>query len=152
MTLAGGLLVFSLLAFRALRTYMLTRRTSDLVVMVGLIWLGIALVAALTMGYTDLGWWVGHGLELDGTLLVGIVVALDLARTVQSRPLVGDLQASDLVLSEETFLGSHVRALTLSLAQRDDYTEQRRVALRAFSSASCSACRRVVCARSRSAG
>jgi HD-GYP domain-containing protein (c-di-GMP phosphodiesterase class II) len=51
---------------------------------------------------------------------------------VQSRPLAGDLHASDLVLAEEAFLGSHVRALTLSLAQRDDYTEQhtRRVALR----------------------
>src|SRR5262249_57050739 len=47
--------------------------------------------------------------------------------------LTGELQASDRVGAEETFLGSHVRALTMSLAQRDDYTEQhtRRVALRA---------------------
>jgi hypothetical protein len=103
------------------------------VVVIGIVWLGTSLVAALTMTYIQLGWWLGHGLELDGILAVGAAVALDLARSVQSRPLAGDLHASDLVLAEEAFLGSHVRALTLSLAQRDDYTEQhtRRVALRA---------------------
>jgi putative nucleotidyltransferase with HDIG domain len=132
-TLAGGLCLFALLTFRACRTFLLTRRASDLLVAVGLTWLAVSLVASLTMTYQELGWWLGHGLELDGILMVGIPVALDLARTVQSRPLAGDLHASDLVLAEETFLGSHVRALTLSLAQRDDYTEQhtRRVALRA---------------------
>jgi HD-GYP domain-containing protein (c-di-GMP phosphodiesterase class II) len=43
------------------------------------------------------------------------------------------LPAAELVLQEELFLGSHVRALTLELAQRDVSTEQhtRRVALRA---------------------
>jgi HD-GYP domain-containing protein (c-di-GMP phosphodiesterase class II) len=132
-TLATGLLLFGLLALRAVRTYLLTRRIADLAVAVGILWLAVSLVAALTLTYTQLGWWLGHGLELDGILLVGIPVALDLAQSVQSRPLAGDLHASDLVLAEETFLGSHVRALTLSLAQRDDYTEQhtRRVALRA---------------------
>src|SRR4029078_8788242 len=85
------------------------------------------------MTYAQLGWWLGHGLELDGILVVGIPVALDLARTAQSRPLPGDLHASELVHSEERFLGSHVRALTIELGRRDDYTEQhtRRVALRA---------------------
>jgi HD domain len=132
-TLAISLLLFFLLGARALRTFLLTRRISDLVVVIGIVWLGTSLVAALTMTYIELGWWLGHGLELDGILAVGIPVALDLARSVQSRPLAGDLHASDLVLAEEAFLGSHVRALTLSLAQRDDYTEQhtRRVALRA---------------------
>lgn len=131
--LAYGLLLFGVLAFRAVRTFLLTRRTSDLFVGVGIVWLGTALVAALTLSYDQLGWWIGHGLELDGILVVGIPVALDLARSVQSRPLAGDLHAADLVVGEEAFLGSHVRALTLSLAQRDDYTEQhtRRVALRA---------------------
>ena len=43
------------------------------------------------MTYMELGWWLGHGLELDGILLVGIPVALDLRRDVQSRPLAGDL-------------------------------------------------------------
>jgi putative nucleotidyltransferase with HDIG domain len=132
-TLAFSLLLFVLLAARALRTFLLTRRAADLVVAVGIVWLGTSLVAALTMTYLQLGWWLGHGLELDGILAVGIPVALDLARSVQSRPLTGELHASDLVLAEEVFLGSHVRALTMSLAQRDDYTEQhtRRVALRA---------------------
>ena len=132
-TLAVSLLLFVLLGVRALRTFLLTRRLSDLVVTVGIVWLATSLVASLTMTYVQLGWWLGHGLELDGILAVGIPVALDLARSVQSRPLAGDLHASDLVGAEEAFLGSHVRALTLSLAQRDDYTEQhtRRVALRA---------------------
>jgi putative nucleotidyltransferase with HDIG domain len=132
-TLAFSLLLFVLLAARALRTFLLTRRAADLIVAVGIVWLGTSLVAALTMTYLQLGWWLGHGLELDGILAVAIPVALDLARSVQSRPLTGELHASDLVLAEEAFLGSHVRALTLSLAQRDDYTEQhtRRVALRA---------------------
>jgi putative nucleotidyltransferase with HDIG domain len=132
-TLALSLLLFVMLGARALRTFLLTRRGSDLVVAVGIVWLGTSLVAALTMTYLQLGWWLGHGLELDGILAVGIPVALDLARSVQSRPLTGELHASDLVLAEEAFLGSHVRALTISLAQRDDYTEQhtRRVALRA---------------------
>jgi HD-GYP domain-containing protein (c-di-GMP phosphodiesterase class II) len=131
--LAFGLLLFALIAMRALRTFLLTRRISDLLVLIGIVWLATSLVAALTMTYAQLGWWLGHGLELDGILIVAIPVALDLARSVQSRPLAGDLHACDLVASEETFLGSHVRALTLSLAQRDDYTEQhtRRVALRA---------------------
>ena len=71
--------------------------------------------------------------ELDGILIVGIPVALDLAHTASSRPLAGDLHAADLVASEEVFLGSHVRAITLRLAEKDEYTEQhtRRVALRA---------------------
>ncbi len=133
LTLAFGLLLFGLLAMRALRTFLLTRRVSDLLVTIGIFWLATSLVAALTMTYAQLGWWLGHGLELDGILVVAIPVALDLAHSVQSRPLAGDLHASDLVGAEDMFLGSHVRALTLSLAQRDDYTEQhtRRVALRA---------------------
>jgi HD-GYP domain-containing protein (c-di-GMP phosphodiesterase class II) len=40
---------------------------------------------------------------------------------------------ADLVAAEESFLGSHVRALTVRLAAKDEYTEEhtRRVALRA---------------------
>ncbi|MEI8105897.1 MAG: HD-GYP domain-containing protein [Actinomycetes bacterium] len=131
--LGCGIAIYGMLIMRALRTFLLTRRLSDLLVVVGLAWLAIALVAALTMTSTELGWWLGHGLELDGILVVGIPVAVDLAQTAQSRPLAGDLHAADLVVSEEVFLGSHVRAITLRLAQRDGYTEQhtRRVALRA---------------------
>ena len=131
--LAVGLALFGVLAMRAFRTFLLTRRIADLVVTVGIVWLGTSLVAALTLTYVQVGWWLGHGLELDGILVVGIPVALDLARSAQSRPLAGDLDAVELVHSEERFLGSHVRALTIELGRRDAYTEQhtRRVALRA---------------------
>jgi len=83
------------------------------------------------MGWYDLGWWMGHELELDGIFVVGIAVALDLACPYPSRPLAGDLHAVELVAAEELFLGSHVRALTKRLAEKDEYTEQhtRRVAL-----------------------
>ncbi len=129
--LALGMMVFGLLVLRALRTFLLTRRFADLGVVVGLVWLTTALVPALTMTYTELGWWLGHELELDGILVVGAIVALDLARSTQSRPLAGDLKAAELVRAEEVFLGSHVRALTARLAEKDAYTAQhsRRVAL-----------------------
>jgi putative nucleotidyltransferase with HDIG domain len=131
--LAFGLTLFAILMLRALRTYVLTRRLADLLVVIGLVWLATSLVAALTLSVTNLGWWLGHMFELDGILIVGIPVALDLAHTAQARPLAGDLAGADLVASEEVFLGSHVRAITLRLAQKDEYTEQhtRRVALRA---------------------
>ncbi len=131
--LAFGLVLFFVLTMRALRTFLLTHRRSDLVVTIGLVWLGTSLYAALTTTYLQLGWWLGHALELDAILVVGIPVALDLARTSQSRPLAGDLKAVELVLAEELYLGSHVRALMVELAQRDESTEQhtRRVALRA---------------------
>jgi HD-GYP domain-containing protein (c-di-GMP phosphodiesterase class II) len=129
--LVVGLVAYGLLALRALRTFLLTQRALDLVVVVGLVWLATALVPALTMDYTQLGWWIGHEVELDGILLVGIAVAIDLARAAQSRPLAGDLRGSDLVAAEDIFLGSHVRALTVRLADKDEYTERhtRRVAL-----------------------
>jgi HD-GYP domain-containing protein (c-di-GMP phosphodiesterase class II) len=131
--LGAGLALFALLVWRALRTYLLSRRTADLIVALGLLWLGVSLVAALTLTYSDLGWWLGHMFELDGILIVAVPVALDLAHTAQARPLAGDLSAADLVTSEEVFLGSQVRALMLRLAEKDSYTEQhtRRVALRA---------------------
>jgi HD-GYP domain-containing protein (c-di-GMP phosphodiesterase class II) len=129
--LAVGVAVYGLVAARAFRTFLLTRRWLDLAVLVGLVWLLTALVAALTMGWYDLGWWMGHEFELDGILLIGAAVALDLTRATQSRPLAGDLRAAELVAAEELFLGSHVRALTKRLAEKDAYTEQhaRRVAL-----------------------
>ncbi len=131
--LVSGLALFAVLGWRALRTYLLTRRLADLLVAIGIVWLGTALVAALTLTYSDLGWWLGHMFELDGIMIVAVPVALDLAHTAQARPLAGDLSAADLVSSEEVFLGSHVRAITLRLAEKDAYTEQhtRRVALRA---------------------
>jgi HD-GYP domain-containing protein (c-di-GMP phosphodiesterase class II) len=126
-----GMAAFALLILRATRTFLLTQRGLDLAVLVGLVWLATALVPALTMDYTQLGWWLGHEIELDGILLVGIAVGIDLARAAQSRPLAGDLRGADLVAAEDVFLGSHVRALTVRLAEKDAYTERhtRRVAL-----------------------
>lgn len=68
-----------------------------------------------------------------GIGVVGAPVALDLRRSAQSRPLLGDLSAADLVAAEEAYLGTQVRALMVRLAEKDAYTEEhtRRVALRA---------------------
>jgi putative nucleotidyltransferase with HDIG domain len=132
--LAVGLLFFGVLFSRALRTYRFTRRWGDLLVAVGLIWLAAALPAAMLLTYSDLGWWLGHGFEIVGIAAVGLTAAIDLRRgTARSRPLLGDLKGADLVAEEEAFLGSHVRALLVALAQKDGYTEEhtRRVALRA---------------------
>jgi HD domain len=130
--LAAGSAFYLLVGLRALGTFALTRRTGDLVVAIGIAWLGAALPAALLLTYQDLGWWLGHGFELVGLVLVGVPVAVDLFRTAQSRPLAGDLHAAELVSAEETFLGAHVRALTMRLAEKDEYTEEhtRRVAMR----------------------
>jgi putative nucleotidyltransferase with HDIG domain len=133
MLLAVGLAFYALLALRALKTFLLTHRHADLLVVVGIMWLAAALPPAMLLHWWELGWWLGHAFELIGIGIVGIPVALDLRRAAQSRPLTGDLSACDLVSSEEAYLGSHVRALMISLAEKDEYTEghTRRVALRA---------------------
>jgi putative nucleotidyltransferase with HDIG domain len=131
--LAVGLAFYGALAWRALRTFLLTHRHADLLVVIGIAWLAAALPPAMLLHWWELGWWLGHGFELVGIGIVGAPVALDLRRAAQSRPLAGDLSGCDLVSSEEAFLGSHVRALMVSLAEKDEYTEEhtRRVALRA---------------------
>jgi putative nucleotidyltransferase with HDIG domain len=128
-----GLAFYGLVAWRAACTYRLTRRFTDLLVVVGVVWLAAALAAALLLAWWQLGWWIGHGLEVLGIGVVGASVAIDLRRAAQSRPLVGDLGAAELVAAEEAFLGAQVRALTRLLAERDVSTEEhtRRVALRA---------------------
>jgi HD-GYP domain-containing protein (c-di-GMP phosphodiesterase class II) len=133
LALAVGLGCYGILAVRALRTYVLTRRRGDLLVAVGIVWLAAALPAALVLTYRDLGWWLGHGFEVIGVFMVGIPVALDLMRGAPSRPLIGDLRGAELVRAEDEFLGSQVRALLVALADKDAYTEEhtRRVALRA---------------------
>jgi putative nucleotidyltransferase with HDIG domain len=131
--LAVGLAFYALLAYRSFRTFLLTHRHADLLVVVGIAWLAAALPPAMLMTYMELGWWLGHGFELAGIVMVGLPVALDLRRGAQSRPLAGDLATVELVRSEEAFLGAHVRSLMVSLAEKDEYTEghSRRVALRA---------------------
>jgi putative nucleotidyltransferase with HDIG domain len=128
-----GVVLFSVLLLRALKTYLLTHRAADLVVVIGIAWLTSALPPALLMNYMELGWWFGHLFELLGIVLVGATVAVDLHRSAQSRSLVGDLRGAELVAEEEAFLGVRVHALTQLLADKDESTEEhtRRVALRA---------------------
>jgi putative nucleotidyltransferase with HDIG domain len=132
--LGAGLAFYAILFWRALRTYRLTQRWADLLVAVGIVWLAAALPAALLLTFRDLGWWLGHVFEIVGIAAVGFTVAHDLRRgAARSRPLLGDLKGADLVAEEEAFLGSHIRALLVALAEKDAYTEEhtRRVALRA---------------------
>jgi len=89
------------------------------------------LVPQLVMGYGTLAFYFGHAMELMGIVLVGIPAALDLRQGGASRPLVGDLTATELVAGEEAHLGPRVRALMIRLEGRDVSTEEhtRRVAL-----------------------
>jgi HD-GYP domain-containing protein (c-di-GMP phosphodiesterase class II) len=126
-----GLAFYSLLGFRASRTYLLTRRYSDLLVVIGIVLLAAALVPAMLLDWNHLGWWLGHAWELVGIVVVGAPVALDLYRGAPSRPLAGDLRAAELVQAADAFMGPTVRALLARLAEKDAYTEghTRRVAL-----------------------
>jgi HD-GYP domain-containing protein (c-di-GMP phosphodiesterase class II) len=128
--LAIGLFLFGALAIRAANTFLLTRRVADLAVVVGLALLACSLYGALALTFMDLGWWIGHLFELIGIGLVGASVAYDLRRGSQSRPLVGDLRAGEVVSAEEAFLGARVRAIMVRLAEKDSSTEEhtRRVA------------------------
>ncbi len=131
--LGVGLAFYGTLAFRAARTYLLTRRIGDLLVVFGTVLLCVALPAALLLSYSELGWWLGHGFELIGIGLVCIPVAVDLHRGAQSRPLSGDLRGAEFVRAADAFLGPTVRALLVRLGEKDAYTEAhtRAVALRA---------------------
>jgi putative nucleotidyltransferase with HDIG domain len=129
--LGFALPAFGALAARAASTFLLTRRIADLAVVLGLVFLATSLYGALALTFMDLGWWLGHIYEMVGIALVGASVAYDLRRGRRSRPLAGDLRASEIVASEEAFLGARVRALTVRLAAKDTSTEEhtRRVAL-----------------------
>ena len=126
----AGTVALALLAWRATRTFLLSRRTSDLLVAVGAVWLIAAQYGLLHYEMMDAAWWVAHALEVAGIGLIGIPAALDLRYGVASRPLVGDLRPSHLVAYEEAFLGGRVRALMLRLAEKDPSTSDhtRRVA------------------------
>ena len=126
-----GLVCLAVLGHRAVRTHTLTHRPADLLVVAGCAWLALSLVAQLVVGPGSLAFYGGHAFELGGIALIGIPTMLDLARGGASRPLVGDLTATELVAAEEAYLGTRVRALLLRLAERDTSTEEhtRRVAL-----------------------
>jgi HD-GYP domain-containing protein (c-di-GMP phosphodiesterase class II) len=129
--LAGGVALMLVIALRAARTWQLTRRPADLMTVAGVAWLAFSLAAQMTVPYTQLGFYVGHGLEIAGVVALGLPAALDLRYAVASRPLVGDLGATELVAQEEAFLGARVRSLLVRLAEKDAATEghTRRVAM-----------------------
>jgi HD-GYP domain-containing protein (c-di-GMP phosphodiesterase class II) len=128
--LAVTLVLYGWLAVRAANTFLLTRRLADLAVVLGLMLLAAATYGALVLTFMDLGWWFGHIFEVLGIAVVGASLAYDLHRGRRSRPLLGDLRASEIVASEEAFLGARVRALMVTLAAKDTSTEEhtRRVA------------------------
>jgi HD-GYP domain-containing protein (c-di-GMP phosphodiesterase class II) len=128
---ALGAAPLALLASRAARTYLLTRRRADVIVATGVVWLIGAQYGLLHFGMMQAGFWAAHILEVGGIAMVGIPAALDLRHAVGSRPLAGDLRAGDLVEHEETFLGGRVRAILVLLGDKDPSTEghTRRVAL-----------------------
>jgi putative nucleotidyltransferase with HDIG domain len=125
-----GTSLLAAVAWRALRTFILTRRAADLVVVCGLCLLMVSLGASLTFEAWTVGWWAAHALEVAGIGMVGIPVALDLVRVSQSRPLAGDLSGVELVSQEEAYLGTHIRSLMIALSAKDESTEghTRRVA------------------------
>lgn len=131
--LGFGVLFYGTLAVRAGRTYLLTRRSADFAVVFGLVLLAVSLFPALLLTFVQLGWWLGHAWELIGIGIVGLPVALDLHRGAQSRPLSGDLRASELVSEADAFMSPTVRALLVRVADKDAYTAEhtRGVALRA---------------------
>jgi putative nucleotidyltransferase with HDIG domain len=125
-----GELLFAVVAARTVKTYVLTRRIGDLVVVVGTVWLAFALIPVLMVDQGTWLWWMGHALEFLGVTLVGVPVSMDVHRGRPSHPLVGDLQGTELVAEEEAFLGARVRVLMARLEAKDVSTEEhtRRVA------------------------
>jgi putative nucleotidyltransferase with HDIG domain len=126
-----GDLALAVLVVRALRTHALTRRASDALVAVGCVWLGWAQWGQLVAGPMTAAFFIAHALEISAVALIGVPAALDLHRHRASRPLSGDLTATELVAAEEAYLGPRVRALLVRLADRDESTAEhtRRVAL-----------------------
>jgi putative nucleotidyltransferase with HDIG domain len=129
--LVAGELCLGVLVVRAVRTHALTRRGGDALVAIGCAWLGWAQWGQLVVGPMTVAYYVAHALEISAVALIGIPAALDLRRNRASRPLSGDLTATELVAAEEAYLGPRVRALLVRLAARDRSTEEhtRRVAL-----------------------
>jgi HD-GYP domain-containing protein (c-di-GMP phosphodiesterase class II) len=126
-----ALAFLTLLVVRAARTAALTHRLADVLVILGCSWLGWALWGQLIVGPMTVAYYLGHVFEIAAVGLIGIPAAIDLHRHRASRPLSGDLTATELVAAEEAFLGPRVRGLLVRLADRDTYTAEhtRRVSL-----------------------
>jgi HD-GYP domain-containing protein (c-di-GMP phosphodiesterase class II) len=125
-----GAVFFAIVAWRASRTFALTRRLSDLSITVGVVWMGVALFPQLLAPTGGVLFWIGHLLEFAGVAAVGLPMMVDAYRGRPSHAAIGDLSAVDLVSDEKAFLGPRVRVLMARLELKDVSTEQhtRRVA------------------------
>ena len=110
----------------------------------------------MTVPFTQLGFYVGHGLELAGVVALGLPGR---ARPAPRAPRRGRSSATSarptLVAQEEAFLGARVRALLVRLGEKDAATEghTRRVAMLAVQvGEALGPARAAGCACSRSAG
>ena len=123
--------VYAWIAWRAVVTYQLTGRRADLVVAIGLVWLGASIVLYLPSETWSFQFWAAHVLEACGFLAVAGSVAIDLARQRPSHMLYSRVEGSDLLEPEERLLGGYVRALTATMELRDPSTREhsRRVAV-----------------------
>jgi HD-GYP domain-containing protein (c-di-GMP phosphodiesterase class II) len=132
--LATGLAFYGALLWRALRLHRLTQRTADLFVALGVVCLAAALPVALLLDDGSLGSLLGHAFEIVGIAVIAFTVARDLLRGgARAKEVLGDAAGADLVVDAEVFVGPHVRALLVGLAEKQTHTEDhtRRVALRA---------------------
>ncbi|HEY0387299.1 MAG TPA: HD-GYP domain-containing protein [Gaiellales bacterium] len=122
--------VYGWLAWRAVHTHQLTGRRADLVVAIGLAWLGASIVFYMLADVWSFQFWAAHALEAIGFAAVAGAVAVDLARQVPSHHLYRRIDGSDLLESEEDLLGGYVRSLTATMELRDPTTREhaRRVA------------------------
>jgi hypothetical protein len=125
-----NVVIYGLLALRALRTFQLTRRLGDLAVAAGLVWLAIAVATYLLSPVWSIGFWTGHALELGAFVVVSAALVSDLARATPSRALRSAINVQDVVTEQEALLGSWVARLLERLAVKDTSTREhtRRVA------------------------
>jgi putative nucleotidyltransferase with HDIG domain len=120
--LTPACVVYAWLAWRSWQTYLLTRRPSDAVVAVGLVWLGTAVPAYLLSPVWSWTFWAGHGLEASGFLAVAGAITRDLTRRAPTYALRRRTRARDLLDSESELLGGYVKSLKADLHHHDPST------------------------------
>jgi len=125
-----NILIYAVLALRALRTFQLTRRLGDLAMTAGLVWLAIAVATYLLSPTWSIGFWSGHFLELAAFLVIATAIGSDLVRATPSQALRSDLDVRNVVAEEEELLGAWVARLLERMAVKDSSTREhtRRVA------------------------
>jgi len=132
--LTPACIVYAWMARRTWHTYQLTRRTSDAVVSVGLVWLGTSIPVYLLSPVWSWTFWAAHSLEGCGFLAVASAVSRDLTLRTPTLALPRRARAQDLLDSEAALLGGFVKSLTSAMHERDPSTlaHSRKVALLAI--------------------